>query len=343
MDIDIDIDMDMEKDTDMDTDTDADTDTDTIDMSHVYKYNQALRIEGELGEAPLRRLKCAAKRAWAGSIFLFQGALRDRAQAPLVEGGSAAQGTLPDARKYDSDVSLDEQWRKVTDLHTMLFDKSASAGERGAGTHEESQAVAERMVADISFPFSYPKPADVLHSLGESLMLFGIRSKAGGEAETGQEAGDADDLSDDEKSARSQRAYQLALAALHYTMESAGHSNMARLHAPLATAVKTSKRGTTAGPLLQQALVFAKKHVDVLLQGGCPGAELALSKAKDDKKGSASKAEASPDVPAKPSKGAGKGGVDKYENAYSTVSDTDLANAYVALAEVERLVSCRES
>ena len=95
--------------------------------------------------------------------------------------------------------------------------------------------------------------------------------------------------------------------------------------------------------LLQQALVFAKKHVDVLLQGGCPGAELALSKAKDDKKGSASKAEASPDVPAKPSKGAGKGGVDKYENAYSTVSDTDLANAYVALAEVERLVSCCES
>ena len=102
-------------------------------------------------------------------------------------------------------------------------------------------------------------------------------------------------------------------------------------------------RGLLPVPLLQQALVFAKKHVEVLLQGGCPGAELALSKAKDDKKGSASKAEASPDVPAKPSKGAGKRGVDKYENAYSTVSDTDLANAYVALAEVERLVSCRES
>ena len=53
---------------------------------------------------------------------------------------------------------------------------------------------------------------------------------------------------------------------------------MLRQHGPLSWAVKLTRIGLGAGPMLSQALAFAKLLVEMLVEDGCPGHQLPRGK-----------------------------------------------------------------
>ena len=149
-----------------------------------------------------------------------------------------------------------------------------------------------------------------------------------------------------------------------YSKDTAGSTNVWRLHAPLSLAVKLCKIGTETGPLLSQALVFSMLNVELLVESEVAGPLPTHTHAKAStsthstthtnshtytvKARTDTRHYGLPDLRSAGGGGGGQGelqgGVaavqgaahhsERYINIYDKLCDTDLANAYVALAGV---------
>lgn len=136
---------------------------------------------------------------------------------------------------------------------------------------------------------------------------------------------------------RRRLALEYSLQALK-VMEKAYGEWSSRLAAPLSLAAKICKQGTVegVGPDLDMALLYAQKAVDVLSKAmgllDLSGRKQKLQSSVSGTTGNATFLNLNPNK----LKGWGKKLCGSYVNIYQEFTPSDLANAYVALAEVER-------
>lgn len=245
--------------------------------------HQALRLSSEITESVPMREKLAAQRAWVATTLLFPHA------AP--EGTS----TGDEGNELKATCSERELWQQVLSVQASLSSDGESSPEKGAAkgaaggaegdsakAHDASVKVAKIVGAKMSYPYTYPYPANTMLAIVHAMTQpatpecpFKNASSATSSATPHQDA------NADETAQRRTCAYHLVLAAQQYCTSTSGAANASRLHGALRTAVKVCKLGTEAGPMMNQvtrppSLAPSCLHYCALLLSPSPPRERAL-------------------------------------------------------------------